>query len=74
VTLSIDAAQPPTRGPSDAPAAPPSLRGPDFAATLRDYTGTDETRDKHFARINDLLRVDRRVYRDRFGCRSWLVW
>jgi hypothetical protein len=74
VSVSIEAASPPTSGPSAAPSATASLTGADFAATLRDFTELDAKVVRRFARLNAMLRTDRPAYPDLVGCRSWLVW
>jgi hypothetical protein len=74
VSVTIEAAAPPTSGPWDAPNSPATLTAAaDFAAALRDYTGLDEKQGKRFARINAFLRPGP-AYPDPVGCRSWLAW
>ncbi len=74
MSLTIDAAQPTSSGPSDAPSPTGPLTGADFAATLRDFTELDDKQVRRFARLNAMLRSDRPAYPDLVGCRSWLVW
>jgi hypothetical protein len=74
VSSSIAAVTSATNVAPDAPKAPASLSGADFAATLRDLAQLDEKHLRRFARINAQLRVERTVYPDLVGCRSWLGW
>ena len=74
MSLTIDAAQPTTSGPSDAPSHSGPLTGAAFAATLRNFTELDDKQLRRFARLNAMLRTDRPAYPDLVGCRSWLVW
>ena len=74
MSVSIEAVTPRTSGLPEAAHESSAVSGADFAAALRDFTGLDENHAKRFHRINMELRVDRTVYRDLTGCRSWLVW
>ena len=74
MSLTIDAAQPTTIGPSEPPNPSGALTRADFAATLRDFTELDDKQVRRFARLNAMLRSDRPAYPDLVGCRSWLVW